>query len=93
MTTSAVLWDRVCSRGRLVYWHRKLGENEWLAVMRVEGGWRWRWYGPKRSRVPNPPYLVNAEGIATTSRVAKTAADKHIEARRSTDTPQSEARA
>jgi hypothetical protein len=70
-----VTWENITSQGRLVYYRCKLGRDEWLAVSKAETGWRWRWYGPDRD---GHAWVLNAEGVARTSRQAQKLAEQTV---------------
>lgn len=66
------VWEQIKSRGRLVYWRRKLGKHSWLAVKRRRDG-RWTWDYYLRDE-------IQAGGDRSTSVLARKAADRYMEA-------------
>jgi hypothetical protein len=75
-------WEPIRSHGRLVYWHRPFGDQQWIAVKHTEDGWTWDHYdgltrliGGGRGGTPHP---IIAYGIRHSSPAARRAADIHI---------------
>jgi hypothetical protein len=69
-------WERITSRGRLVWWRRPLGRHVYLAVSkRPDGVWTWTHRGPETDRASG--YRAHAGGTARSSTTARKQADRY----------------
>lgn len=59
------------SKGRLIYWRRRLSGGAWIAVMRNGAGWDWALF---RGAV-----TPEAAGSRSSARLARVAADRHLD--------------
>ncbi|HEX8106119.1 MAG TPA: hypothetical protein VF516_00260 [Kofleriaceae bacterium] len=74
-------WERVESKGALVYWRRRLIDRSYLAVVKQTTGehagrWRWQHRGPEIARGTGT--VVHAEGFRARAETAQRAADQHV---------------
>lgn len=84
MVTRHGEWEAVKSRGRLVYWRRRLPSGSYFAVTLNNGSrndpndgrWTWALRGPERA--DDGTKMIHATGTRSTSRLARVAADRYL---------------